>query len=82
MKRSQNSSLLDVSDTQTHIDLNADTDEIPDDIKEISPPQQLAGCRKAKHAAKYAEDVEMKAHHMVKRKAKFDEHNLLQKEKK
>lgn len=34
-----------------------------------------------KRVAKHVDDVEMKAHHMAEMKAKFDEHNLLQKEK-
>ena len=37
-KRSHNSSSVDVPDARTHIDLNTDTDEIPNDIVEISPP--------------------------------------------
>nr|KAJ0213521.1 hypothetical protein LSAT_V11C400213370 [Lactuca sativa] len=37
-KRSQNSSSFVISDVRTNIDLNTDTDNIPDDIEKISPP--------------------------------------------
>ena len=38
-KRSLNSSLFEVFDARTNIDIdiNADADDIPDDVKEISP---------------------------------------------
>lgn len=80
-KKSRNSSSVDVSDTWTHIDLNADTNEIPDDIEEISPPRRPSGCDKMRHIARHVDEVEAKAKDVTEIKAKFDEHNLLQKEK-
>ncbi|KAL7593098.1 hypothetical protein Lser_V15G35524 [Lactuca serriola] len=56
-KRSRGSGSFDVSDGHTNIDLNADTDEIPnefDDIEEISPPRRTMGHDKAKHAQRHA----------------------------
>ena len=81
-KRSHNSSLVDVSDARTHIDLNSDIDENPDDIEEISPPRRPPGHEKARRAARHAEEVEVKAKDAVEMRAKFDDHNLLIKEKK
>lgn len=63
-KRSQNSSVIDVSAAQTHIDLHVDIGEIPDDIEDISPPRQPTGHDKAKRAAKHADDVERKTKHI------------------
>lgn len=81
-KRSRNSSSVDVSDAQTHINLNVDTDEIPDDIEEITPPRRPPRCDKARRTARHAEEVEPKEKDAAEMRAKFDEHNLLQKEKK
>ena len=47
-KRSRISSSFGVSNARTNIHLNADTDEILDDIEEISPPRRLVGRNKAK----------------------------------
>ena len=80
-KRSRNSSSVDVSDALTRIDLNADTDDIPDDINEISPPRQPPGRDKARRSARHAEEVKAKAKDATEMRAKFDEHNLLIKEK-
>ncbi|XP_023752556.1 uncharacterized protein LOC111900914 [Lactuca sativa] len=80
-KRSRNSSLVDVSDARTNIDLNVDDDEIPDDIQEISPPRRPPGCNKVRRAAKHVEEVETRAKEAAEMRAKFDEHNLLIKEK-
>ncbi|CAH1438660.1 unnamed protein product [Lactuca virosa] len=63
-------------------DLNADTDEIPDDIEEISPPRRPSGRDKARRVARHAEEVEAKTKDAAETRAKFDEHNLLIKEKK
>ncbi|XP_023768336.1 uncharacterized protein LOC111916916 [Lactuca sativa] len=81
-ERSRNLSSIDVSDAQTHIDLNADTDDIPDDIEEISPPRRSLVRDKARHATRHAKEVEAKAKDAAEMRAKFDEHNLLIKEKK
>ncbi|XP_052622814.1 uncharacterized protein LOC128128049 [Lactuca sativa] len=80
-KRSRNSSSADVSDARTNIDLNADDDEIPDDIQEISPPRRPPGRDKARRAARHAEEVETRAKDAAKMRAEFDKHNLLIKEK-
>ncbi|XP_023763213.2 uncharacterized protein LOC111911692 [Lactuca sativa] len=80
-KMSRNSSPVDVSDARTNISLNADDDEIPDDIQEISPPRRPPGRDKARRAARHAEEVETRAKDTVEMRAKFDEHNLLIKEK-
>ncbi|KAL7582103.1 hypothetical protein Lser_V15G44129 [Lactuca serriola] len=80
-KRSRNSSSVDVSDARTNIDLNADDDEIPNDIQEISPPRRPPGRDKARRAARHAEDVETRAKEAAEMRAKFDEQNLLIKEK-
>ena len=80
-KRSCNSSSVDMSDTWTNIDLNADDDEIPDDIQEISPPRRSPGRDKVRRAARHAEEVETRAKDAAEMRAKFDEHNLLIKEK-
>ncbi|KAL7584206.1 uncharacterized protein LOC111916973 [Lactuca sativa] len=80
-KRSRNSSSVDVSDARTHINLNADIDEIPDDIEEISPPRRPPGRDKARRAARHAEEVEAKAKDAAEMRTKFDERNLLIKEK-
>ena len=80
-KRSRNSSSVDVSGARTNIDLNADDDEIPDDIQEISPPRRPLGRDQARHAARHAEEVETRAKDAAEMRAKFDEHNLLIKEK-
>ena len=66
---------------QTHIDLNADTDDIPDDIEEISPPRRSLVRDKARRAARHTEEVETRAKDAAEMRAKFDEHNLLIKEK-
>ena len=79
-KRSRNSSSVDVSDARTHIDLNADTDEILDDIEEISTPGRPPGRDKARSAARHAEEVKAKANEAAEMRAKFGEHNLLIKE--
>ncbi|CAI9290335.1 unnamed protein product [Lactuca saligna] len=47
------------NDAESHIDLNTDSDEISDDIEEISPPRGAAGRKKAKHVEK----VDRKAKH-------------------
>ncbi|KAL7589119.1 hypothetical protein Lser_V15G37747 [Lactuca serriola] len=80
-KRSRNSSSVDVSDARTNIDLNADDDEIPDDIQEISPPRRPPGRDKARRAARHAEEVKTRAKDATEMRVKFDEHNLLIKEK-
>ncbi|KAL7586502.1 hypothetical protein Lser_V15G37058 [Lactuca serriola] len=80
-KMSRNSSSVDVSDARTHIDLNVDIDEIPDDVEEISPPPRPPGRDKARRAARHAEEVEAKAKDAAEMRAKFNEHNLLRKEK-
>ncbi|XP_023747506.1 uncharacterized protein LOC111895662 [Lactuca sativa] len=80
-KRSRNSSSIDVSDARTNIDLNADDDEIPDDIQEISPLRRPPGRDKARRVARHAEEVETRAKDAAEMRAKFDEHNLLIKEK-
>ncbi|XP_023755461.1 uncharacterized protein LOC111903928 [Lactuca sativa] len=80
-KRSRNSSSVDVSDARTNIDLNADDDEIPNDIQEISPPRRPPGRDKARRAARHAEEVETRAKDAAEMRAKFDELNLLIKEK-
>lgn len=76
-----NVSDVDVSDAESHIDLNADTYESSDDIEEISPPPRAAGRDKTKCVAKHVEEADRKARHMVEIEAKFQEHKLLQKEK-
>ena len=81
-KRSRNSSSLDVSDARTHIDLNTDTDDIPNDIDEISPPRRPIVRDKARRTAKHAQEFEMNKSDIAEMKAKFDDHNLIQKEKK
>lgn len=81
-KRSQNSSSFDVLDALTHIDLNNDTDEIPNDINEISPPRRPTGRDKVRRAVKHAKELETKARDMVEMKAKSDKNNLIQNEKK
>ncbi|XP_023749409.1 uncharacterized protein LOC111897693 [Lactuca sativa] len=80
-KRSRNSSSVDVSNARTNIDLNADDDEIPDDIQEISPPRRPPGRDKVRRAARHAEEMETIAKDAAEMRAKFDEHNLLIKEK-
>ncbi|KAL7594993.1 hypothetical protein Lser_V15G29071 [Lactuca serriola] len=80
-KRSRNSSSVDVSNARTNIDLNADDDEIPDDIQETSPPRRPPGRDKVRRAARHAEEVETRAKDAAEMRAKFDEHNLLIKEK-
>ncbi|XP_023735045.1 uncharacterized protein LOC111882906 [Lactuca sativa] len=60
-KRFCNSSSVDVLDARTNIDLNADDDEILDDIQEIFPPRRLPGRDKARRAARHAEEVETRA---------------------
>ncbi|XP_052624898.1 uncharacterized protein LOC128132391 [Lactuca sativa] len=80
-KRSRNFSSVDASDARTNIDLNTDDDEIPDDIQEISPPRRSPGRDKARHAARHAEEVETRAKDAAEMRAKFDEHNLLIKQK-
>ena len=74
-----------MSDARTHIYLNVNTvntDEIPDDIEEISPPQRPSGRDKARRTARHAEEVEAKTKDPAEMKVEFDEHNLLQKKKK
>lgn len=80
-KSSWNSSSFDISDAQTHINLNADTNKITVEIKEISTPRRPVGQDKVKRAAKHAYKVVRKAKHMEEIEAKFKEHNLIQKEK-
>ncbi|XP_023762740.1 uncharacterized protein LOC111911190 [Lactuca sativa] len=80
-KRFRNSSSTDVSNARNHIDLNADTDDISYDIEEISPLRRPPGRDKAMRAARHADEVEAKAKDAAKMRAKFDEHNLLIKEK-
>ena len=60
-KRSRGSASVDVFGRRMNIDLNADTDEIPDefdDIEEISPPRRPMGRNKAKRAQRHAEKNE------------------------
>ena len=60
-KRSRGSGSVDVSGARTNIDLNADTDEIPDnlnDIEEISPPRRPIGRDKARRAQRHADETE------------------------
>ncbi|XP_023766422.2 uncharacterized protein LOC111914943 [Lactuca sativa] len=80
-KRSSNSSSVNVSDARANIDLSVDDDKIPDDIQEISPPRRPPGRDKARRAARHAEEVETRAKDAAEMRAKFDEHNLLIKEK-
>lgn len=70
---------MNVSNAQTHISINANTDDILDDVEEISPPRQSGGRDNARRVEKHAEEVEAKARYMVDMKTKSEEHNLLQK---
>lgn len=43
---------------RTHIDLNVDTDEISDDIEDISHPWRSVGHDKAKLVVRHADEVD------------------------
>ena len=60
-KRSRNSSSVNVSDVRTHIDLNADTNEISDGIEKISHPRRLVGRDTMKRFQRHANEVEKRA---------------------
>ena len=70
-KRSRNSSSINVSDAQTHIDLNEDTNEILGEIEEISPPRRPLGHDKVKRTSNYVEESDEKAKHMAEIETKF-----------
>ncbi|XP_023763049.1 uncharacterized protein LOC111911510 [Lactuca sativa] len=79
-KRSSGLGSVVVSDRHTNIDLNADTDEIPDefdDIEEISPPRQPMGRDKAKRAQRHAEKNEsrLREHEEMKKKIRRSHRN-------
>ena len=60
--RSRNSCELDVPDKWTNIDLNTDTDDIHNDIEEISlPPRQSIERDKAKRTQRHAGEADRKA---------------------
>ncbi|XP_023733924.1 uncharacterized protein LOC111881763 [Lactuca sativa] len=80
-KRSCNSTSVDMLDARINIDLNADDDEIPDDIQEISPPRRPSGRDKARRATRHSKEVETRAKDAAEIRAKLDEHNLLIKDK-